>query len=206
MIIYSLCQLATKVSSIDPVKGFDPLGTAGVITNGSASVVSSNLYDVFGVLRYTQGSAQTPWRWKQRPSEDEGIIRASGKDLIPEVAVSLQAGADDLQKCLEACKRNHEMCKMLADAHYEVDKANCGAVKAVCLAACLLVPPAKRGDCTQACNAAEAVCLAAAQNKHAKALLECVQAYQKCVENCTKNPSQPPEVKQPTLPNMQPYR
>jgi len=145
MIIYSLCQLATKVSSIDPVKGFDPLGTAGVLTNGSASVVSNNLYDAFGVLRYTQGSAQTPWRWKQRPSEDEGIIRASGKDLIPEVAVSLQAGADDLQKCLEACKRNHEMCKMLADAHYEVDKANCGAVKAVCLAACLLVPPAKRG-------------------------------------------------------------
>jgi len=30
---------------------FDPLGTAGVITNGSASVVSNNLYDVFGMLR-----------------------------------------------------------------------------------------------------------------------------------------------------------
>jgi hypothetical protein len=35
---------------------FDPLGTAGVITNGSAQVVSNNLYDVFGVLRCEQGT------------------------------------------------------------------------------------------------------------------------------------------------------
>lgn len=34
--------------------------TAGVITNSSASVVSNNLYDLFGVKRYEQGSAQTP--------------------------------------------------------------------------------------------------------------------------------------------------
>ncbi|MCS6831114.1 MAG: hypothetical protein NZ749_10795 [bacterium] len=47
-----------------------PLGTAGVMTNSSASVVSNNLYDVFGVKRYEQGSAQTPWRWAR--VEDEG--------------------------------------------------------------------------------------------------------------------------------------
>ncbi len=41
---------------------FDPLGTAGVITNNSAAVISNNSYDVFGVKRYEQGSAQTPWR------------------------------------------------------------------------------------------------------------------------------------------------
>jgi hypothetical protein len=35
---------------------FDPLGTALVITNGSAQVVSNNLYDVFGVLRCEQGT------------------------------------------------------------------------------------------------------------------------------------------------------
>jgi hypothetical protein len=35
---------------------FDPLGTAPVITNNSASVISNNLYDVFGVLRYEQGT------------------------------------------------------------------------------------------------------------------------------------------------------
>ncbi|MDW8290084.1 MAG: hypothetical protein RMM06_05135 [Armatimonadota bacterium] len=39
---------------------FDPLGTAGVITNSSASVISHNLYDLFGVLRYQQGGVETP--------------------------------------------------------------------------------------------------------------------------------------------------
>ncbi len=39
-------------------------GIAGVITNSSASVISNNLYDVFGVKRYEQGSAQTPWRFR----------------------------------------------------------------------------------------------------------------------------------------------
>jgi len=50
---------------------FDPLGTAQVITNGSAQVVNNNLYDVFGVLRYEQGSAQTPWRWRYAVRTDE---------------------------------------------------------------------------------------------------------------------------------------
>ena len=35
---------------------FDPLGTAQVITNNSAGVMSNNLYDVFGVLRCEQGT------------------------------------------------------------------------------------------------------------------------------------------------------
>jgi hypothetical protein len=39
---------------------FDPLGTAQVITNNTAQLVSNNLYDVFGVLRYEQGSVQKP--------------------------------------------------------------------------------------------------------------------------------------------------
>ncbi len=49
---------------------FDPFGTTGVITNGSASVVSNNLNDLFGVLRYQQGNAETPWRWQQNGEED----------------------------------------------------------------------------------------------------------------------------------------
>jgi hypothetical protein len=34
-------------------------GVGQVIINNTAGVVSSNLYDVFGVVRYEQGSAQT---------------------------------------------------------------------------------------------------------------------------------------------------
>ena len=89
---------------------------------------------------------------------------------------------------------------MLADAQFEVDKANCAKIKSLCLGGCLLLPPSKRADCVQACNALEGACLASAQEKHAKALLECAEEYKKCVENCTKNPSQPPEIKQPALP------
>jgi hypothetical protein len=53
---------------------FDPLGTAQVITNNSAGVVSNNLYNLFGVLRYEQGSAQTPWRWKRERLGDEAMV------------------------------------------------------------------------------------------------------------------------------------
>jgi hypothetical protein len=53
---------------------FDPLGTAGVITNGSAQVVSNNLYDVFGVLRHQQGSAETPWRLPNIAQAEENMF------------------------------------------------------------------------------------------------------------------------------------
>jgi hypothetical protein len=53
---------------------FDPLGTAQVITNNSAQAVSNNVYDVFGVLRHEQGSAQTPWRWKRERLGDEAMV------------------------------------------------------------------------------------------------------------------------------------
>jgi len=48
---------------------------AEVITNGSAQVVSNNLYDVFGVLRYQQGSAETPWRDSMFRAADEGFYQ-----------------------------------------------------------------------------------------------------------------------------------
>jgi hypothetical protein len=48
---------------------------AEVITNGSAQVISNNLYDVFGVLRYQQGSAETPWRDSMFRAADEGFYQ-----------------------------------------------------------------------------------------------------------------------------------
>ncbi|MCS6831524.1 MAG: hypothetical protein NZ749_12890 [bacterium] len=63
---------------------FDPLGTAGVITNSSASVISNNLVDVFGVLRYEQGSAQTPWRWETQKRFDESLLtEACPTEVVP---------------------------------------------------------------------------------------------------------------------------
>jgi len=65
----------------------DPLGTAGVITNEAGQVVSNNLYDLFGVLRYQQGSAETPWRWKEQMGEAEGYL------IVPQQACSVVAPA-----------------------------------------------------------------------------------------------------------------
>jgi len=86
---------------------FDPLGTAGVITNGSASVVSNNLYDAFGVLRYTQGSAQTPWRWKNWQQGEEGLAWRGGFAYLPRVSVWSNAGTmpSDWQSCVDKCSK-----------------------------------------------------------------------------------------------------
>jgi hypothetical protein len=58
-VILALLQGISLVRRNNEWHHFDPLGTAQVITNRSAQVVSNNLYDVFGVVRYEQGSAQT---------------------------------------------------------------------------------------------------------------------------------------------------
>jgi hypothetical protein len=56
---------------------FDILGAAGVITDGNAVVLSDNLYDAFGVQRYAQGQAQTPWRWEDRKLGDESLLSSA---------------------------------------------------------------------------------------------------------------------------------
>ncbi len=68
---------------------FDPFGTAGVITNGSAQVVSNNLYDLFGVVRYQQGSAQTPWRWSTAMVGVESFVDIRSTPYITERALDL---------------------------------------------------------------------------------------------------------------------
>lgn len=45
-----------------------------MITNNTATVISNNLYDTFGVLRYQQGSAETPWRWLHLRADDDGTV------------------------------------------------------------------------------------------------------------------------------------
>jgi len=49
-----------------------------VITDGSANVLSSNLYDNFGAEMYASGSAATQWRFVGRFVEEEGLVAAAG--------------------------------------------------------------------------------------------------------------------------------
>ncbi len=44
--------------------------------------MSNNLYDLSGVLRYQQGSAQTPWRIEAAYNEAEALLNASGGMFI----------------------------------------------------------------------------------------------------------------------------
>ena len=85
---------------------FDPLGTAGVITNSSAQVVSNNVYDVFGVLRHQQGSAQTPWRWRDKKEWDECLLAGGTTVYFARTAVTTNNVRDILLRlaCEHACR------------------------------------------------------------------------------------------------------
>ena len=62
----------------DEFHHWDYRGTAGVITDGTGNVLSNNIYDQFAVARYTNGSAQTPWRQQQAQAADEGLLSVGG--------------------------------------------------------------------------------------------------------------------------------
>jgi len=43
------------------------------------------VYDLFGVLRYEQGSAQTPWRWRSLALSPEDLLISGGLVVLPRV-------------------------------------------------------------------------------------------------------------------------
>jgi hypothetical protein len=68
---------------------------------------SNNLYDVFGVLRYQQGSAETPWRWEHQWSDVEGLVVSQQMCvLLPFSGISMQRAKCDskeVAKCIKKC-------------------------------------------------------------------------------------------------------
>ena len=68
---------------LEPAAGhhFDPSGTDPVVSN--------NVYDLFGVLRHQQGSAQTPWRWVWKTSADEAMLFGSRGFWLPERGINI---------------------------------------------------------------------------------------------------------------------
>jgi len=150
---------------------FDPLGTAGVLTNGSASVVSNNLYDAFGVLRYTQGSAQTPWRASDFMrglgyDEAEGLTGYSDSDLcIRWRGVGLRSNIHLLstpqEDCLENCRNT-----------YLRRQAHCYAQYRRCLKTCWI--PAL---CYYRCNPQLSLCLGYAYRDFLDCQIQCYNSY-----------------------------
>ena len=68
---------------------FDPVGNAGVITSSSGTILSSNLYDQFGTIRYASGSAQTPLRFAT--ADEEGFVKIGGSYYYPLRGLSVLA-------------------------------------------------------------------------------------------------------------------
>jgi hypothetical protein len=96
---------------------FDVLGTVGVVTDAGGTVLSSDLFDAFGVLRHAQGQAATPWRWQSRKLAEEGLLAACGG------AYQLPARALPLQTIgpvpCEDCEAAYQACVRLARAWYD---------------------------------------------------------------------------------------
>ena len=126
---------------------FDPMGNAGVITNSSGAVLSSNLYDKFDVPRYAQGSAQTPQRPSGLLTSDEGLLRdqSSSNGYIAGRSTQTLKPAivplpwPILAVCAAAC--------IVAIVFIAVDVADCvnnvcdaqrGVAKAKCVANCIV--------------------------------------------------------------------
>ncbi|WP_155850522.1 RHS repeat protein [Chthonomonas calidirosea] len=80
----------------------DVLGNYGVITDGSGNVLSSNLYDRFGVSMYTSGSAQSPYRPAAGMLDEEGLLYQKRQriEFMPNRNLVLAAG----DPCANYCK------------------------------------------------------------------------------------------------------
>jgi YD repeat-containing protein len=68
----------------------DVLGNKGVITDGSGNVLSSNVYDAFGVSMFTSGSAQTPYRPAAGLLDEEGLLYSGSTYFKPNRALLLR--------------------------------------------------------------------------------------------------------------------
>jgi hypothetical protein len=111
---------------------FDVLGTAGVITNASGTVLSTNVYDAFGVSRYVSGNAQTQWRASAGYTEVEGLL--ANCYIVAELALGLALGCMPLVSPCDRNKRNpdptmcHDCCdeKIVEDLEKKLTKGKVG--------------------------------------------------------------------------------
>ncbi len=161
-----------------------------MITNGSASVISNNLYDVFGVKRYEQGSAETPWRWKLRQEGEEGLnaYPSAGYALAVGIQIAKTTstlGIDIDWDCAKSCLTSALMgaiagCLSGAGPY-------CGTCIVGAVPVCIVEPPA--------CGAVMGLCKIFCSGQ----VLRCIwgaivgggAAFPKCYHDCVNKKKQP---------------
>ncbi|NSW79231.1 MAG: RHS repeat protein, partial [Chthonomonadetes bacterium] len=129
---------------------FDPFGTAGVITNGSGQVVSNNLYDLFGVLRYEQGSAQTPWRMRNLTQGDEELSWEEGRLLLVSRYLYVNSALPPYQEPRN-CWVEYWTCMAGAAAVAAACFTGVGLFFALCISACNALPVPFNVICQRTC-------------------------------------------------------
>jgi len=170
---------------------FDVVGTAGVITDASGAVLSTNVYDAFGVARYISGNAQTQWRWLQ--AEEEGLVHGGGRDFLPQWGVVLQQKGRGIDADL--CQKEYDICMKLADSWWTTVQIVLGMictgggvinVACKCFGLCsrFITPPAIAG-CQLACMVIIGVGCGLAwtilHNQYRARMEKCKDDYAKCM-------------------------
>jgi hypothetical protein len=121
---------------------FDVLSTVGVVTDAGGTVLSSDLFDAFGVLRHAHGQAATPWRWQGRKVAEEGLLAAcGGAHQLPDRALPLQKRREKPNDSM-----TYQGCMMLCNA--------LGRIPCIFLAGLLrsLCNAARKHGCAAACR------------------------------------------------------
>ncbi|GIV20196.1 MAG: hypothetical protein KatS3mg023_1947 [Armatimonadota bacterium] len=159
----------------------DQPGIAEVMRNMSASVVSHNLYDVFGVLRYGQGSAETPWRWEDVQLAEEGLRHlSSGLYTVPGVGVpTLWLPAVHTK---DPCEVFLDACLQAAAAALATCLATVATLWLDCMKGWLryILPPLVEA-CLKRCTFLAAMSAAMCLVIHAGSVGICWMLYRECV-------------------------
>lgn len=156
-----------------------------------------NLYDVFGVLRYQQGNAQTPWRWTEKKGAEEMLIHLSGGSyLVPMSGVVTGSGS----QFVDPCETMLTQCLRGAEVALAACLATVGLLLVECLRGCLaaILPPLIKA-CMKACVVRSLLLAAGCIAVYAGASYLCWKAYSRCRE---RRPAPTPI---PYLPPASPY-
>jgi YD repeat-containing protein len=165
---------------------FNLEGTANVISSGVGSVLSHNLYDRFGTIRYSQGPASTPWRadW----AAEESLNFRTGTAYLPSRNTFVQfpnvfsTGRGQQEIGERDCHAEHAACLRKAAAAHTIAAGVClaaaGTAKIVCPR---LVVPKLVAACFVAYALGLAACLAKAWFSYQGALAACDRQLDACL-------------------------
>ena len=161
----------------------DFLGNFGVITSGTGTVLSNNLYDAFQVQRFSSGTAVSPWRFSDSKTDVEGLLITDICYAIPERDMALTQQCQ-VKKGPPPRKRSpREMCQAGCERHTAGMLQTCAANLKTCLA------QAKNDSMADVCYDKSSMCQAAAVlwNDH-------------CDKACRKKYPSNPSPSKPSLP------